>query len=314
VRFSIELPTARVDEPSPFQTAPGLMACAAAIEAAGFDACWVPDHPAPASAWLTTEKGHHALDPMIGLTVAATATTHLKLQTHILVLPYRNPFVVAKLVASLDAISNGRVILGVAAGYVREEFETLGVDFDSRNVFMDEAIDVIKMVWTEDNVRVNGKCFTSSGTTSRPRPTQIPHPPIWIGGNSRMSMRRAVDRAQGWMPMQVSVEASKSLRTPELSKLTHLRSRMAELQEYQERSGRTGAIDVGMRPFSTGGDGSFDQAELLDEVRELEAVGIGWALVRAPLSPTDEEFCDEVARFGEEIIARHHDVSVVTPR
>jgi probable F420-dependent oxidoreductase len=311
MRFSIELPTARVDEPSPFQTADGLMLCAAAIEAASFDACWAPDHPAPASAWLTTEKGHHALDPMIGLTLAAAATTRLKLQTHILVLPYRNPFVVAKLAASLDAISNGRFILGIAAGYVRAEFETLGVDFDSRNAIMDEAIDVIKKVWSEDDVKVNGAHFTSAGTTSRPKPTQDPHPPIWIGGNSRISMRRAVDRGEGWIPMQVSAQVADDLRTPELSNLSHLESRLCELREYQESRQRTARIEVGIRPFHTGGDGSFERAELLDELRELERLGVGWALVRAPLSPTVEEFCDEVARFGEEIIAGHHGIPVV---
>ena len=119
------------------------MECAAAVEAIGYDACFVTDHPAPDAKWLAA-GGHHALDPMVASLFAAAATTCLRLHTHILVLAYRNPLLTAKSVLSLDVLSQGRLILGVAAGYLKPEFAALGVDFDERNELTDEAIDVLR--------------------------------------------------------------------------------------------------------------------------------------------------------------------------
>ena len=156
------------------------------------------DHPAPDAKWLAS-GGHPRSIPFVALSFAAAATTRLRVQTHILVLPYRNPLLTAKSVLSLDVLSGGRVILGVAPGYLKPEFAALGVDFDERNELTDEAIDVMRRVWSEDEVVAEGRHFTR-GTSMRPRPVQQPHPPIWIGGNSTAAIRRAVERGQGWVP------------------------------------------------------------------------------------------------------------------
>ena len=115
MRFTIGLPTDHVGHADEFVTGDAVMECAAAAEAAGFDACFVTDHPAPDSKWLAG-GGHHALDPFVALSFAAAATTRLRVQTHILVLPYRNPLLTAKSVLSLDVLSGGRVILGRRVG------------------------------------------------------------------------------------------------------------------------------------------------------------------------------------------------------
>jgi probable F420-dependent oxidoreductase len=302
VYFSMELPTSRVDEPGSFQTVDGLMECARAIEAAGFDACCAPDHPAPATSWLTSEKGHHALDPLVALTCAAAATMVLQLQTHAIVLPCRNPFLLAKEAASLDAVSNGRLILGVAAGYVRDEFIALGADFDSRNSVMDESIDIMTRLWTADDVRVDGGHFRSNGTTVRPRPARDPHPPIWIGGNSRAAMRRAVDRGQGWVTLPVTATAAVKIRTGVMATLDDLSSRMSELREYADEVGRASPLDIAVRPFTSGADGTFEPIAIVEELSELQRLGVSWSVFRTPPCASVEEFCAEVARFGAEII------------
>ena len=109
----------------------------ACVEDAGFDAAYVTDHPAPTDPWLAS-GGHQTLDPFVGLSFIAAATQRILLQVHVLIAAYRNPFLSAKSIASLDVLSGGRVIAGVAAGYLEGEFEALGIDFASRNELTDE--------------------------------------------------------------------------------------------------------------------------------------------------------------------------------
>ena len=125
----------------------GITRVAQAAEAAGFDGLGFTDHPAPSHKWLTS-GGHDALDPLVALTLVAAVTDRLRLIPNILVLPYRNPFLVAKAAATLDAISGGRFVLAVATGYLRSEYRSLGVDFDRRNDLFDEALEVLRGVWS----------------------------------------------------------------------------------------------------------------------------------------------------------------------
>src|SRR5438105_12320678 len=168
MRFAIGLPTTNVDAPEEFLTGAAIAEMARTAEALGFESVYVTDHPAGDQRWLET-GGHHALDPFVALSFAAAATTRLRVQTHILVLAYRNPFLTAKSVLSLDALSGGRLTLGVAAGYLRSEFHALGVDYDERNELFDEALEVLRLALTEDRVAYTGRHFRSRGTTMRPR-------------------------------------------------------------------------------------------------------------------------------------------------
>lgn len=310
MRFSVGLPTERVDAPDEFITGAAVAELAAAAEAAGFAACYVTDHPFPDDHWLAT-GGHHALDPMVVLAVAGAATTTLRLQTHVFVVAYRNPFLAAKSVLSLDRLSDGRVILGVASGYLRPEFGALGVDFDERNELTDEAIDAMIAAWTNDNVVMSGRHFRARGNTMLPRPVAGPHPPIWVGGNSRLAIRRAVERGQGWLPFPNPRAASRALKTPAMETLADLADRLRFARTHAEAVGRTEPLDVCCALFSRAlgrpradDDDDGRGAALRDEVAALEELGVTWVTVQFD-GPTRRDWRLQMERFAAEIVAAH---------
>src|SRR4051794_4561928 len=222
---------------------------AAHAEALGFSAVHVTDHPAGDQRWLDT-GGHHALDPFVALSFAAATTERIGLHTHILVLAYRSPFLTAKSVLTLDVLSGGRTIFGVAAGYLRSEFNSLGVEYDERNDLTDEALEVIKLALTQDAVAYEGRHFRSRGTTMRPRPVQQPHPPFWIGGNSTRAIRRAVELGQGWSPFPNPQSTSTATRTPSLSTFDELGARIEKMHELVAEAGRTEPLDICVAPMT----------------------------------------------------------------
>jgi len=296
MRFSIGLPTDHVRHAAEFVTGDAVMECARTAEAAGLDACFVTDHPAPDAKWLAG-GGHHALDPFVALSFAAAATTRICVQTHILVLPYRNPLLTAKSVLSLDVLSGGRVILGVAPGYLKPEFSALGVNFDERNDLTDEAIDVMRRVWTEDEVAFEGRNFRTRGTVMLPPVVQKPHPPIWIGGNSTAAIRRAAERGQGWVPFPNPAGVSSAVRTPPLANLDDLAQRIQVLRDHAAAIGRTEPIDICFSPFAEG------TRETLDELELLENLGVTWAVLHVGAVTTRAAWVDAVQRLGEEVVA-----------
>jgi probable F420-dependent oxidoreductase len=181
MKLYVALPTDHVDLGTEFVSAEGVAAVARAAEAAGFDGVYSTEHPFPDDDWLAS-GGHQALDPFVGLSFAAAATTRLRVLTNLCVLPYRNPFLAARAAASLDVLSGGRLDLGVGAGYLEGEFRALGVDFDGRNDRFDEAIAAITAAWSGESVRFAGDGFEARGNTMRPAPLQRPRPPVWVGG------------------------------------------------------------------------------------------------------------------------------------
>jgi len=296
MRFTIGLPTDRVDRAEEFVNGEAVMACARAAESAGFDACFVTDHPAPDAKWLAG-GGHHALDPFVALSFAAAATTRLRVQTHILVLPYRNPLLVAKSVSSLDLLSGGRVILGVAPGYLKPEFGALGVEFEERNELTDEAIDVMRRVWIDGEIETVGRHFRTRGTIMRPAPVQKPHPPIWVGGNSTAAIRRAAERGQGWVPFLNPGGLTSRVRSPELSSFEELSRRVTILREYADTIGRVEPIDICFSPFA------HDAAATVDELSAFEELGVTWAVLHLPRATTRATWIDAVQRLGDVVIA-----------
>ena len=155
MQISYGLPTHRVDRPDEFLTAGAIAELAAAAEQAGFAAVYTTEHPFPGDQWLA-HGGHHAVDPMVALSFAAAATSTIRLHTNLFILAYRNPFVAAKSVSTLDVLSGGRVILGVGAGYLEPEFEALGATFAERNDRTDEAIVAMRAAWTGESVSFEG--------------------------------------------------------------------------------------------------------------------------------------------------------------
>jgi probable F420-dependent oxidoreductase len=303
VRVTLGLPTDHVTAVDEFVTGPAVMELAREVEAAGFDACNVTDHPFPEDRWLRV-GGHHAQDPFVALSFAAAATTTIRLQTNILVLGYRSPFLAAKAITTLDALSGGRVTVGVASGYLRSEFRALGASFDDRNETADETIDAMKAAWTGESVTLTGTGWAVEGHTMLPRPTSRPHPPIWIGGNAKQAIRRVVARAQGWMPFPNPAAAAKLTKSPVVETVADLAARVGYLREQAEAAGRTEPIDICMVPFGWAfvtPDSVLDLPALVDQAHELAALGVTWLSVNLP-AETRKGFLHRAERFAAEVL------------
>jgi probable F420-dependent oxidoreductase len=304
MRFSGQIPADRVAAGAELIGAEAIGEQARGLEAAGFDAGYATEHPFPPDAWLKA-GGHHALDPFVTLAVAASATARLRLHTNVLVLPYRNPFLTAKAVASLDAVSGGRVILGVAAGYLEPEFRALGADFASRNQGTDDALLAMKQAWSGARVKWDGRGYQAVGNTMLPTPVQKPHPPIWIGGNSRRAARRAVQHGQGWSPFPVAPAFGRHTRTAPLESIEELAARIRELEDHAGEMGRSQPLDVNFVPFGLGmhSTATPDPDAFCEQALRLWEIGVTWLSVGLP-SPSRAGYLEHAARFGEQVIAR----------
>jgi probable F420-dependent oxidoreductase len=305
VRFAVTHPLVSHPYHPDLVTGAGIAAVASAAEAAGFGGFGFTDHPAPSQRWLDG-GGHDALDPFVALGFAAAHTTTLRLIPNIVVLPYRNPFVVAKAAATLDVLSGGRFTLAVGAGYLKGEFAALGVDHGERNELFDEAIDVLKAIWTSDDVSFEGRHFSARGVTSHPRPVSDPHPPIWIGGNSSQARQRVADRGDGWCPFPAPAGLAQTARTVALDTPERLADAIDDLHARLDAAGRDPAsVDIafachaGGDPASTG----FDPDAHLDGLAELAALGVTWVQVGLP-GDSVEHAVETLQRYGELVIRR----------
>ena len=303
MRFSIQLPTDRVAAGDEFVGARAVTEMARAVEAAGFDACFVTDHPFPNDRWLAS-GGHHALDPFVALSFVAAATSALRVQTNITVLGYRNPFILAKAASTLDVLSGGRLILGVAAGYLKREFQALGADFDARNEVADETIRAIKRAWTEEGIELIGRHFAATGNTQLPRPLQQPHPPIWVGGNSERAIRRAVELGDGWIPFPTVGIVKERVRTAEITSMEDFDRRLAYARRHAEAVGRTEPLDVCFVPFglSLSDPDRIDPSQFAKVIDELGERGVTWVTLNQPHARTRAEYCDLVAKLGDQLL------------
>jgi probable F420-dependent oxidoreductase len=303
VKYTVALPTDQVGQEAEFITARAVAEMADAIEAAGFGACHVTDHPFPPGDWVSS-GGHHSLDPLVTLAVAAAATTRLRLHTNVFVPAYRNPFIAAKGIATLDTLAGGRVILGVAAGYLEGEFAALGAPFQDRGAALDAAIAAMRLAWTGQPVVADGAGWSARGNAMLPRPSERAQPPIWIGGNSRAARRRAAAVGDGWSPFPARRGLAAATGTAELDGPDALRRGIEELRAEALRRGRTGPLDVCMTPFSHPHHRPrLDPPRLVDEAAELAELGVTWLSVRLPAASL-AEFLRNVERFGEQVIGR----------
>jgi len=311
MRFSLGLPTDRVDALDEFVRGDAIIEMAAAAERAGFDAVFVTEHPIPGDEWLAS-GGHHALDPFVALSFAAAATTTLRVQTNLTVVPYRNPFLLAKAVASLDVLSGGRVILGCGGGYLEPEFDALGVSFADRNQRFDESLTTMYEVWAGASVAVKGSTFHAAGNTALPRPVQQPRPPVWIGGNSKTAIRRAVTLADGWMPMPAPAKFAERVHSAPLASLDDLATRLQFARDVARECGRTAPLDVMFMPTTTGtyGTPQFSLDAFVDEAARQAELGVTQMAVgfspfgkhAATVLANRARFVELCAAFGEEVI------------
>lgn len=192
--------------------APEMAAKAAqAAEAAGYESVWTGEHvvlPEPRTPESPLPSGYPMLDPLVALSYLAAATSRVRLGTGIIILPQRNPVVLAKELASLDVLSKGRLIFGVGVGYLKPEFDAIGAPFAERGARADDYLAAIRALWTMDKPAYQGRFARFSGVDAQPRPVQRPHPPIVVGGWSEAAFRRAARSAQGWFGFNMDVDAA----------------------------------------------------------------------------------------------------------
>ena len=193
----------------------------------------LPDPQVPPSPMAPQDP---ALDPLLALAWAAARTTTLRLATGIVILPQRNPVVLAKQVASLDVLSGGRVMLGVGVGYLEPEFRAIGADFENRGAVTDEYLDAMQHLWYDEHPEFHGRFADFAGVDAYPRPVQRPIP-IVIGGHTQRAYRRAVARGHGWYGFALTPER-RPRRSPDCAPRPSRRERPAEL----------GALEITVTP------------------------------------------------------------------
>lgn len=220
MRFGIAIPNY-----GPLATAENMVRLARRAEALGVDSIWVADHlvaPVGVQSIYPFDKNpdpkpgdmgviEEFYEPLTTLAFLAGATSHIRLGVSVYVMPYRNPVVTAKIVASLDALSGGRVLFGVGVGWLREEFTAVGQDARHRGAVTDEYLEVCRRLWRDDVAAFTGRHYTLPPVRTGPKPAQRPWPPIWIGGNSDAAIRRAIALGDGLHLIDLSPEETRPL-------------------------------------------------------------------------------------------------------
>jgi probable F420-dependent oxidoreductase len=237
------------------------------------------------------EPGMQWIDPLSTLSLVAGVTDRVKLGTSVLVVPYRNPVVLANFCATLDVLSDGRLILGVGTGWMREEFEALGVPPSERGARTDEALEAMGTLWREDPASYSGRFFSFSDIVLACQPRTEGGPPIWVGGNTDPALRRALRHGGAWHGFEIYPED-----------LPDIRSRLERLGEEVERdpAGLELTVVRGLMIPGTEEDswipgrrwlgGEHPSAEsIVEELSELEEQGVSMCLIQisalAPLVP-----------------------------
>jgi probable F420-dependent oxidoreductase len=236
-------------------------------------------------------------DPVPTLAYIAAKTTRTRVMTNVYVAPFRHPLDTAKAFATLDALSGGRVILGVGTGHVEAEFEMLGRSFEDRGALTNEAIDAIVAAWTDEYPVLPGPEWPAKDLGQRPRPVQQPRPPIWVGGYGKPALRRVAERGDGWIPQG----------TPRQK----LPDDLAYILEHRDRA-RPGAtlefgyiteyVHVGDPTWETPkGTVSGSPERIVDSFNEVGEIGVSHLQLRFATRSADE-LCDQIAAFGRDVL------------
>jgi probable F420-dependent oxidoreductase len=299
MKFAIGLWQSHPIDPA-FVGAAFMQEFAGVAEEVGFSGLYFTEHPVPGDSWLAS-GGHDAVDPFVALSFVAASSSELRLLTNLTVLPYRNPFLLAKSVATLDQLSGGRVILGVGTGYLRAEYDAMGVDFDERNALFDESIEVCRKAWSGRSVEHEGIHFAARGVTALPTPVQDPLP-VWVGGNSTLSLRRVAERADGWMPLLNPKAVAARRRSPELETLDQLEVYMTRLRSLREKAGRAGdPLDVLWTNLDGPPGDAWDSERFFTDIERMRTIGVTWTAINCA-SRTPAEAIEFVRNFGRLVI------------
>lgn len=235
-------------------------------------------------------------DVIATLGFLAAATQRVRLLSYVYVAPYRHPLMSAKAFATVDALSDGRVIVGVGAGHLEAEFAALGVDFRQRGRLLDEAIEAMAAALTDEYPEHAGATWSFREMGQRPRPSQRPRPPIWVGGSTPAALRRAAERGDGWLPQGV----------PEMG----MERAIAFVRAHRAQVRGGAPIDIGMNsPWLYVGRPAFDcgpnaltgsAAELAEHLRRRKQLGVSHMGVRFR-SRSCDELVEQIEAFGRDV-------------
>jgi len=272
------------------EDAQALVGLASRAEALGFDSVWVHDHVFNVGHVFDRIGGKPYYEPLTLLSFVAARTERVRLGTSVLVLPYHNPIRLAKTAATLDVLSGGRLILGVGVGSIEKEMRAMGSPFAERGAVTDEAIAVMRALWTQADPSFDGKYSRFAGMKFSPKPLQKPSIPVVIGGVSRAAIRRAARLGDGWQPLGLSPEA--------------LGQGIALLREEARAHGRdiskipvSIAMSLGVstsRRYALGND----PAEILQNAKAYAGLGVETLVISANTSDPGQ------ARSAMEMLAR----------
>jgi probable F420-dependent oxidoreductase len=297
-----------------------MMAVAGAAESGGYGIIGVPDHlilpETPDATYPYLASGLHpaaehgqCFDALATLAFLAGCTTRIRLLSSIVVVPYRPAILTAKLFQTADVLSGGRIIAGVGAGWMKAEFDALGAEpFAERGAVTDEYVQAWKVLWTQDRPSMQGKYVRFENVLFEPKPVSKPHPPIWVGGESAPSIRRAARLGDAWYPSLGSTKFP--LNTPAL-----LKAGIERLHRETEKLGRDPAsIDIAVTAGSPtwvegkGANGerrmfSGSSDAMLADAAALAAVGVKHLIVSWQPA-TIEQILEPLQRFGAEVIRK----------
>lgn len=279
-----------------------------------YDSIWITDHivipkttqskyPYSPDGSFDLEAAQHYLDAPTVLSYLAGVTDRPALGSSVLILPYRNPVLVAKMIATLDVLSRGRVILGVGVGWMREEFQALNLTtFEDRGAATDEYIEVLRALWTKEWPSYKGRFYSMDEVRFFPKPVQKPHPPIWIGGHTKAAIRRAARLGDGWHPIGLRPPAG--LTPEEYAKAA------ADLRSQAREAGRDPkAITLSFRAPIKFTDGAVPGArapfigprdQILEDIRAYQRLGVSHLIFDFAGSSVDA-IVEQLHRFAEEV-------------
>ena len=294
-------------------------------EELGYDALFTGDHILVprniASPYPYTEGGEfpgspsgESMEQLTLLAFLAGQTSRIRLVTSVIIVPHRNPLVAAKALATLDVLSGGRLVVGVGVGWMREEFEALNLPpFEERGAVTDEYIRAFKELWTSDDPHFEGKYVSFDNISFLPKPVQKPHPPIWVGGESRPALRRTAELADGWYPL--GSNPTFPMGTPEqlaagLERLATYARRFDRDPSEIETIYRTHQFELTESAAPSTGSGQADDRlpfvgnaeQMASDIRAYQEMGVG-SLVLDFLRQTEDldVMLGRMERFANEV-------------
>jgi probable F420-dependent oxidoreductase len=277
------------------------------------------DHPAPTVRW-TAAGGEGSSDPLVSLAYCAAVTSSVELMTFVLALPYHNPFQLAQQAATLDALSGGRLTLGLGTGYLRGEMRALGADPGARLASFDAVLETMLTAWTAESVSGSFAAPEPgpfSGWSARevhvqPRPLQQPHPPLWFHGNSAFGRERAARYGGGWLGILTTPQLATTIRTVHLPDLTAVAAAVADLRRRLEAAGRDpGSVAIGLGGLWPMLDvrRGWDVDAYVAAARAAAAIGVGTLFTT--ICGDDPAAANEtLAAFGEQVVGVVHDIDI----